>query len=190
MSPNRISVLAAMLALAAFAAGAANAQTPVTIAGSLASVTPNSATIATAAGTTTVIITDKTRVLRRLPAALADIKAGTFLAVTSSKGANGTLTAVSINILDALRATSRKAHFTMESGNMMTNADVTSVVTAASGRTITMNYEGQTITILVPEKTPIRRIEPAKLSDLKPGQHVTVRGTSYEGITATSISIE
>jgi hypothetical protein len=72
----------------------------------------------------------------------------------------------------------------------MTNADVTSVVTAASGRTIKMAYEGQTITIRVPEKTPIRRIEPAKIADLKAGQHVTVRGTSYGGITATSISIE
>jgi hypothetical protein len=190
MSSHRVGVGLVILALTAVTASAASAQTTVTVAGSLASVTPTSATITTAAGSTTVIITDETRVFRRLPASLSDIKAGSFLAVTSSKAADGTLTAVSINMIDALRTTAHRANFTMESGNIMTNADVTSVVTAASGRTIKMAYEGQTITIRVPEKTPIRRIEPAKIADLKAGQHVTVRGTSYGGITATSISIE
>jgi len=182
--------LAFILAAAVAAGGIAGAQTTVTVSGSLASVTASSATITTATGNTEVIITDKTRVLRRLPATLADIKTGTFLAVTSSKGAGGSLTAVSITILDAIKATARHVNYTMESGNQMTNADVISVVTAASGRTLKMNYEDQAITILVPDKTPISRILPAKLSDLKPGQHVTVRGSSYGGITATSIVIQ
>jgi hypothetical protein len=180
--------LACILTLAAVT-GAVSAQTMVTVAGSLASVTPTSATITTASGTTTVVITDKTRVIRRLPAKLADIKAGSFLAVTSSKGPNGSLTAISINILDAI-PTTRHVNYTMDSGNQMTNADVASVVTAASGRTLKMTYQGQTITILVPDKTPVRRILPAKVADLKVGQHITVRGSSYGGITATYISIE
>ena len=190
MLPFRVGTVLATLTLMAVTVGAASAQTTVTIAGSLASVTPTSATIATAAGTTTVIITDETLVLRRLPATLTDVKTGSFLAVTSSKAADGTLTAVSISIIDAFGSTARRANYTMESGNIMTNADVTSVVTAASGRTIKMAYEGKTITILVPDRTPIRRIKPAKITDLKVGQHVTVRGSSYGGITATSISID
>lgn len=190
MLPPRVGIVLAIVALTAVIVGAASAQTAVTVAGSLASVTPTSATITTAAGTTTVVITNETRVLRRRPATLADIKTGSFLAVTSSKAGDGTLTAVSINIIDAFRTTARRANYTMESGNIMTNADVTSVVTATSGRRVKMAFEGKTITILVPNKTPIRRIEPAKIADLKVGQHVTVRGSSYGGITAMTISID
>ena len=190
MLPPRVGMIFAILTLTAVIVGAASAQTAVTVAGSLASVAPTAATIATAAGTTTVIITNETRVSRRLPATLADIKPGSFLAVTSSKAGDGTLTAVSISIIDAFRTTARRANYTMESGNIMTNADVTSVVTATSGRTIKMAFEGQAITILVPDETPVRRIEPATIADLKVGQHVTVRGSSNGGITAMTISID
>jgi hypothetical protein len=183
-----------MLALAAVMAGAvtgADAQSTTTVEGTIANATPTSATVATKMGSTTVMLTNQTRVIRRLPAALADVKVGTFLAITASKAADGKLTAVSVNILDAL-PTARKGQWPMESGNVMTNMNVTSIVTGKSGRMLSLSYEDQRTSIVVPDGTPVSRIEPGKLSDLKAGEHVRVRGEAdaYGAITALYVSIE
>jgi hypothetical protein len=45
--------------------------------------------------------------------------------------------------------------------------------------------------IFIPDDSPIHRIVPGRPSDLKAGQHVTVRGEADGGhITAASITIE
>lgn len=183
-----IAILAASVAASALSAAA---QSSTTIEGTVASATATSATVTTKMGSTTVTLTDKTRVIRRLPATLAEIKTGTFVAVTASKAADGSLTAVSVNIIDALKE-ARRGQWPMETGNIMTNMTVTSIVTGTAGRTIKLAEKDQTTTILVPEKTPIRRIELGKLTDLKAGTHVTVRGDNdgYGVITASSITIE
>ena len=192
MTSFRVRALVAALAvaLAAGAVGAA-AQSATTVEGTIANATPTSATIATKMGSTTVMLTNQTRVIRRLPAALADVKVGTFLAITASKAADGTLTAVSMNILDAL-PNARKGQWPMESGNIMTNMNVTSIVTGKSGRTLKLSYQDQNTSIVVPDKTSIRRIALARVTDLKAGDRVTVRGErdAYGVITASSISIE
>ncbi len=181
-------VTAAMVAGGALSAAA---QSSTTVEGTVASATATSATVTTKMGSTTVMLTNQTRVTRRLPATLAEIKTGTFLAVTASKAADGTLTAVSINILDAL-PTARKGQWPMESGNVMTNMNVTSIVTGKSGRTIKLGYQDQSTSIVVPEGTPVRRIALGKPTDLRAGAHVTVRGDAdgYGVITASSITIE
>jgi uncharacterized protein DUF5666 len=184
-----VAVLAS-IALGGVALGAA-AQSATTVEGTIAAVTPTSATIATKTGSTAVTLTDQTRVSRRLPATLADVKVGTFLAITASKAADGSLTAVSMNILDVIPS-ARKGQWPMESGNIMTNMNVTSIVAGKSGHTLTLSYQGQNTSIVVPDNTPIRRIALGKLTDLKAGQHVTVRGDAddYGVITASSITIE
>lgn len=193
MSFHRVKTLAAVLALAVVAAGSlsAAAQSVTTVQGTIGAATATSATIETKTGSTTVTLNEKTRVIRRLPAALADVKVGTFLAVTATKAADGTLTAVSVIILDAM-ATGRKGQWPMESGNIMTNMNVTSIVAGKSGRTLNLSYQDQSTSIVVPDNTPIRRIVPGKLGDLKAGQHVTVRGENdgYGVITASYVSIE
>ena len=193
MLQHRARLAIVMLAAATVAGGALNAaaQSSTTVEGTLASASATSATVATKTGSTTVTLTDETRVIRRLPATLADIKTGTFLAVTASKAADGTLTAVSVNILDAMPG-ARKGQWPMESGHIMTNMNVTSIVTGKSGRTIKLGYQDQSTSIVVPESTPVRRIALGKLTDLKAGEHVTVRGDAdgYGVITASSITIE
>lgn len=193
MTSSRVRAFAAALAVAAIAGGAlsAAAQSTTTVEGTIANATPTSATIATKMGSTTVVLTNQTRVIRRLPATLADVKVGTFLAITASKAADGTLTAVSMNILDAMPS-ARKGQWPMESGNIMTNMNVTSIVESKSGRTLRLSYQDQNTSIVVPAGTPIRRILPGKVADLKAGEHVTVRGDNdgYGVITASSITIE
>jgi hypothetical protein len=79
----------------------------------------------------------------------------------------------------------------MESGNIMTNANVTAVVVGKSGRTVTMQYDRSSAVIVIPRDVPIYRIALGKPSDLRAGQHVTVRGEASGGaITAASITIE
>jgi uncharacterized protein DUF5666 len=189
----RARVAVAVLAAATVAGGvlSAAAQSATTIEGTIASATATSATVATKMGSTTVTLTDKTRVIRRLPATLAEIKTGTFLAITASKAADGTLTAVSVTILDAMPS-ARKGQWPMESGNIMTNMNVTSIVEGKSGRTLKLSYQDQNTSIVVPAGTPIRRILLGKVADLKAGEHVTVRGDNdgYGVITASSITIE
>jgi hypothetical protein len=171
--------------------GAAAAQAATTIEGVIATATPTSATITTKMGSTVITLNDKTHVIRRLPATLADVKVGTFMAITASKAADGALTAVSMNILDAI-PNARKGQWPMESGNIMTNMNVTSIVAGKSGRTLTLSYQDHSTSIIVPDNTPIRRIVVGKVSDLKPGQHVTVHGDNdgYGVITASYVSIE
>ena len=179
MGSGRVRILAAVVALAALAGGAAGAtaQPVTTVMGTVASAMAKSATITTASGTMTVTFTDGTRVIRRLPASLGDVKAGTLLAVTASKAGDGTLSAVSITILDALPE-SRRGQWPMESGNVMTNMNVTSVVVGTAGRTIKLRYKYQIATIRVPDNTPINRVELGTVADLKAGAHVTIRGAA------------
>ena len=193
MPSHRVHALAGILVLALVAAGplGAAAQSTTTVEGTIATATPSSAVITTKMGSTTVTLTDKTRVIRRLPATLADVKVGTFLAITASKAADGTLTAVSMNILDAMPS-ARKGQWPMESGNVMTNMNVTSIVSGVSGRTLKLSYQDQSTSIVVPNNTPILRILLGKLADLKAGEHVTVRGENdgYGVITASYVSIQ
>ncbi|HKX17800.1 MAG TPA: DUF5666 domain-containing protein [bacterium] len=193
MWSHRVSMLAGVLVLVLVAAGAlgAAAQSTTTVEGTIATATATSAVITTKTGSTTITLNDKTRVIRRLPATLADVKVGTFLAVTASKAADGTLTAVSVNIVDEM-PNARKGQWPMESGNIMTNMNVTSIVSGVSGRTVKLSYQNQNTSIVVPNNTPVRRIVLGKLTDLKTGEHVTVRGENdgYGVITATYVSIQ
>ncbi len=193
MASHRVTTLAAVLALALVTAGApgAAAQSATTVEGTIATATSTSAVITTKMGSTTVTLNEKTRVIRRLPATLADVKVGTFMAITASKSADGTLTAVSMNILDGF-PDARKGQWPMESGNVMTNMNVTSIVSGVSGRTLKLSYQDRTTSIVVPNNTPIRRIVSGNLSDLKAGEHVRVRGENdgYGVITASYVSIE
>jgi hypothetical protein len=193
MTSHCRSALAITLAMFVVASGAliTAAQPVTTLEGTVASATRTSAKITTEQGQTVVTLTPKTRVTRRLAATIADIKMGSFLGVAAFKRSNGTLTAVSVTILDAIRDAARVGQFPMESGNIMTNANVTVIVIRKTGRTVKLDYENRSAIIFIPDNVPIHRIVLGKPSDLKAGQHVTVRGEADGGrITAASITIE
>jgi hypothetical protein len=193
MSRFRVHTLAIALVLAAAAAvphGAA-AQPATTVEGTIAKATATSAVVTTSTGTTTVTLNDSTRVIRTFPATFADVKVGTFMAITASKAADGALTAVSMSIIDSMPA-SRKGQWPMESGSIMTNMNVTSVVAGKSGHTLTLSSADQRTTIAVPDNTPVHRITVGKIGDLKAGQHVRVHGENdgYGVMTASFVVIE
>jgi hypothetical protein len=55
---------------------------------------------------------------------------------------------------------------------MMTNARVTAVVQATSGRELTLTYEDGSQKIVVPESAPVVTAVPTERSALKPREHV------------------
>lgn len=163
----------------AVSAGAAPTSQAV-VNGTIAAVNGNNVTVtSTDAAQKVVKVQPDTLILRRETADLGAIKSGDALGVAAKRGADGSLTAVSISIFSPeLWNRARKGQWTMESGNIMTNAEVTQYVQRVEGRMLYMKYNEGTATISVPASTEIHRLVTAQVVDLKPGMRVTVRGSS------------
>jgi uncharacterized protein DUF5666 len=187
-----VLVLAATVMLAAAMAVAAAPGDQVTVANStIATVNGSTVTVASPDGSQKVAkVLPDTLILSREMATLGTIKPGDALAVTAKRGADGSLTAVSINIFSPdLWSRTRKGQWTMESGDIMTNAVVADTVERVEGRTLYMKLDQGTGAISVPAATAIHRLTPIRLSDLKPGMRVTVRGVADPDGTIKASSI-
>lgn len=161
-------------------AGAAPAAGPGQIEGFVSTSDATSITVALRNGDKVrVTATAETRILLRTIVQLTAIKPNDFVAVTSRREPDGTLTAVSINILPPeYKGRLREAQFVMDTGNMMTNAVVFQNVKRIDGRTLYLRLPDGPSIISVPAFTDIFRLTIARLTDLKPGMRVVVRGAS------------
>jgi Domain of unknown function (DUF5666) len=159
-------------------AGAAPADQVSVLNGTIAALNGSSLTIAPADGAEKVVkIAPDTLILRRETATLSAIKPGDAMGVAAKRGADGSLTAVSINIIaPELWSRARKGQFPMESGNVMTNAVVMQVADRVEGHTLYLKYNDGAAAIVVPAATEIHRVTAVRLGDLKPGMRVSVRG--------------
>ena len=138
-----------------------------------------------------VRVSSATHVVRRQKTTLETIKRGDYLAVTSKRGADGGLTAVSINILPPeYQGRGREGQFPMESGNIMTNATVMEFAERVEGRTLFLKYRDGASSIAVPPETEIHRIVVSRLDELRKGMRVVVRGQANPdgSIAASSIT--
>jgi hypothetical protein len=160
--------------------GAAAVDNQRSISGSIGRINGQTVFVLSDDGTvTTVAVSSGTLILGRKLAALDSIQAGEALGVAATKGADGSLTATAINVFPPeLWQRVRKGQFPMASGQVMTNAQVTSLGGGGvAGRVLSLKYEMLTASIAVPEGAEIHRSVAMKLADLKPGLKVTVRGT-------------
>jgi hypothetical protein len=191
--PNKlVPVLAATVMLAgAMAAGAAPGDRVTVADSTIAAVNGSNVTIASPDGSQKVAkVQPDTLILSRETGTLGAIKPGDALAVTAKRGADGSLTAVSINIFPpGLWSRVRKGQWTMESGDIMTNAVVAHTVERIEGRTLYMKLDQGTGAISVPTATEIHRLTTIRLGDLKPGMRVTVRGVADPDGTIKALSI-
>jgi hypothetical protein len=194
---NRLaSVIAAAVMWAVPMAASAAPGDQVTVAGgTIVAVDRSNITIAAPDGSQKVAkVQPDTLILSRETATLDAIKPGDALAVTAKRGADGSLTAVSINILspELWGRVSRRGQWTMQSGDIMTNAVVTQTVERVEGRTLYMKLDQGTGGISVPTATEIHRLTTVLLGDLKPGMRVTARGVADQDgtIKASSITFE
>jgi hypothetical protein len=172
-------------------AGAAPATGPTQIEGVVSTNDATSVTIALRNNDKVrVVATADTRIILRSVVLLTEVKPNDFVAVTSKREADGSLTAVLINIFPPeFRGRVREAQFVMESGNMMTNAIVFQNVKRVDGRTLYLKLPDGTSVISVPPMTDIFRLSVIRLVDLKPGMRVVVRGASEADGSLVAASI-
>jgi hypothetical protein len=73
----------------------------------------------------------------------------------------------------------------------MTNATVAAMVQSATGRELTVTYEGGSQKIVVPENASISMLVPGERSQLKPGAAVNLTALTAEGgkLTARRIQV-
>src|SRR5437868_13842477 len=135
MASIRRSSVALVLALAASAVAA---QAPTRVRGKITDVQGDMITVDQK---THVHLGDKTEIIYTQPMALADIKPGDFLGVTSNKAADGSLTASEVRRFpEPLNPGHRP--FDGRNDQTMTNATVGATVQSAKGRELTLNYAG------------------------------------------------
>lgn len=162
--------------------------------GTITAVETAAVTVTTRTGSQVrIAVTGDTLVIQRKPVKLEDIKRNEFVGVTARREADGSLTAISINIFPPeFKGRVREAQFMMESGNIMTNATVFQNVRRIEGRTLYLKLGDGTAVIAVPKDVEVIRLTVIRFSDLKPGMRVVVRGsTGSDGsLVATTITVD
>lgn len=116
---------------------------------------------------------EKTEIVFSKPMAISEIRAGDFLALTSSKRPDGTLTAYEVRRFPKPLNPGHRP-FDGRNDRTMTNATVGTMVQAANGRELTMTYDGGAQKILVPENAAIFQLVPGERSQLVPGAPVSL----------------
>src|SRR5438128_11453967 len=167
MASSRLSRLALVLVLAAATAAA---QAPTRVRGKITAVEGATITVDHKAR---VRIGDKTEIVYTQPIALADIKPGDFLGVTSTKGADAALTAYEVRRFPKPLNPGHRP-FDGRDDQTMTNATVGATVQAASGRELTLTYEGGSQKIVVPESASVSALVPGTRAQLVPGAPVNL----------------
>ena len=164
------SLRTSLLVLGFLALGLTQAQAQTRVRGAISAF---DGTTLTVDGKTQLRVGDKTEIVYAQPIALADIKAGDFLGVTSMKRADGTLTALEVRRFPKPLNPGHRP-FDGRDDQTMTNAAVEATVSAASGRELTMAYPGGSQKIVVPESASISTLVPGTRAQLIPGAPVNL----------------
>jgi len=141
----------------------------------------------------TIHLNPKTRFILVVPAALADVKPGSFIGVAALPGEGAELKAMEVHIFpEAMRGTGEGFRpFDLAPKSSMTNGNISARVDAASGPRLTVTYKGGEQTIVVDPKTPIVALQPGARTDLKPGAAIIARGPNQgdESIDAAFVLV-
>jgi len=159
-----------LLAVALLLAGFSAAAQPVRLRGTVESFDGRTLVVK---GAGAVQVGDKTEIVFTQPIALADIKPGDFLGVTSMKAADGRLTAYEVRRFPKPLNPGHRP-FDGRDDQTMTNATVGAAVQSTNGRELTLTYDGGAQKIVVPESAAISMLVPGKPSQLSPGASVNL----------------
>ena len=173
----------------AVASATVNSQQPTRVRGTINAFDGNVLSVKSKGGNTDVVLSDKTAIIFTQPIALADIKPGDFLGVTSAKGADGTLTAFEIRRF-AKPLNPGHRPFDGRDDQTMTNATVSAMVRSASGRELTLTYDGGAQKVIVSEKAAISTLVPGQRSQLVPGAAVNLTARADGGGKLAAIRIQ
>ena len=154
----------------ALVAATALAQAPTRVRGTITAFDGKALTVD---GKVQILVEDKTEIVFTQPIALSEIKPGDFLGVTSMRRADGTLTAYEVRRLPKPVNPGHRP-FDGRDDQTMTNAAVGAVVQSASGRELTMTYEGGAQKIVVPDSASISTLVPGNRAQLVRGAPVSL----------------
>jgi len=124
-------------------------------------------------GRTQVRLADTTQIVFAQPMALADIKPGDFVGVTSNKAQDGTLTAVEVRRFPGALNPGHRP-FDGRNDQTMTNATVGQLVQSASGRDLVLTYPDGMQRVTVPQNASISDLVPGNRGQLVPGAPVNL----------------
>ncbi len=156
---------------------AAVAQTPQRIRGTITTFEGNVLSVKSREGKDLKIeFTEKSTVSTVKAIKLTDLKPGDYVGVTTKKRADGVLTAIEIHTLPQGVGEGHRA-WDLEPDTMMTNANISSMVQAAGGQDLVLEYKGGSQKILVPASVPVVTPVPADRTALKPGETVFLTAT-------------
>jgi len=187
MNTLSIVLLSGVLAIAS---ATVNAQQPARVRGTIAAFDGNVLTVKSGSSNDAAIhLTDKSVIVFTQPIALADIKPGDFLGITSARSGDGTLTALDVRRFPKPVSPGHRP-FDGRDDQTMTNATVSATVQSANGRELTLTYEGGSQKILVPEKAAISTLVPGQRSQLVPGAAVNLTANPGDDGRLTAIRIQ
>jgi len=187
MTPIRLVLAAALL----LALATAHAQTQQRVRGTITALDGNMLLVKSRDGSDVRIELPATVIIGTVKVvALADIKAGDFVGTSAVKGEDGMLIAREVHVLPPNTNPGHRP-WDLEPGSTMTNASVATVVQGTKGRVLTLEYQGGSQKVLVPESVPVVRGVPAERADLKVGEYVlaTVEAASDGKLIAVRVAV-
>ena len=139
-------------------------------------------------------VADNAAVRGIVKAALADIKANSFIGVSGMPQADGSQKALEIHIFpEAMRGTGEGHRpWDLVPNSTMTNATVTQQVKGVQGEEITLKYEEGEKKIVVTPQTVIVTYVPGDKSELNPGAKIFIAGAQKKDdgtLEAAAISV-
>ena len=169
----------ALIALLALPAAAQNPPqgTPTRIRGTVEKLDGQALTVKSREGQElTITLAPHVTVAYLVKKSLGDIKAGDFVATTSSKGTDGKNHSVELRIFpDAMRGLGEGQYaWDLMPDSLMTNATVAGITGAPQGQTLKVTYKGSESEIVVGPDTPIFGYGAGDTSLLKPGAAIFI----------------
>jgi len=169
----------ALIALLALPAAAQNAPegTPTRIRGTVEKLDGQALTVKSRDGQQlTIVLAPNVTVTYLVKKSLADVKAGDFVASTSTKGTDGKNHAVELRIFpEAMRGLGEGQYaWDLMPDSLMTNATVSGVTGAPQGQTLKVTYKGNESEIVVGTDTPVFGYGAGDASLLKPGAAIFI----------------
>lgn len=186
MNALRIAVVFLAFALA----GAAHAQTPQRVRGTITAYDGKVLSVKSRDGRDlTLQMAENATVAAAKAITLADLKAGDYVGVMTQKDAGGRLVAREVHTI-ARTVAEGFGPWDYEPGAFMTNASVVTTVKSAAGTELTVEFKGGSQTIRVPEGTPIVTTVPADRSLLVPGAYLFIAAQADAAGKLTALRIQ
>lgn len=163
-------LLIGLVSLAVF--GAAFGQAPVRVRGTVTALNGDLLAVKTREGRDVELkLAPDTAVVTTKKVTAADFKPGSYVGVTSLKGADGTLVAKRVHALGP-QVPSSHGPWDSIPNSFMTNATIEGTATVGSNKELVLKYKGGEQKIVVNADTEYFNFDPGSRADLKPGETI------------------